>query len=295
MELPHTISETFHRSHWLALLERYGVGHPKALHVIEAPGILVQTTLDEPPGRISLEGSPGNVLMFNMSAVQGLRQTREGRSFVSNMLLGDMTLMPCGVPSEWSWNSTCDRLDIILSADVLGEETKLDVMDRFLFRDREIEAICRRLYHEMSLMSAAHRLYIQSLVTEVAALLLQRHSTASNSANGLPTSGLSRSQARRVLEYIEANLCREIALSELAGIADLSPYHFLRMFKRTMGVTPYRYVLERRVEGAKKMLRAKAASLVEIALAMGFCNQSHFTTTFHRAVGATPAEFKKMA
>src|SRR6516164_2135914 len=130
MELPHTISETFHRSHWLALLERYGVGHPKALHVIEAPGILVQTILDEPPGRISLEGSPGNVLMFNMSAVQGLRQTREGRSFVSNMLLGDMTLMPRGVPSQWSWKSACDRLDVIVYPDVFGNTCKLDVVDR---------------------------------------------------------------------------------------------------------------------------------------------------------------------
>jgi AraC family transcriptional regulator len=188
----------------------------------------------------------------------------------------------------------CDRLDIIFSADVLGEEIKLNVVDRFLFRDREMEAICRRLYHEMSLMSAAQRLHLQSLVTEVATLLLQRHSTASNSAKTLPTSGLSRNQTRRVLEYIEANLCREMSLSELSGIADLSPYHFLRMFKRTMSVTPHRYVLERRVEGAKKMLRAKATSLVEIALATGFCNQSHFTSIFHRAVGATPAEFQKM-
>ena len=101
-------------------------------------------------------------------------------------------------------------------------------------------------------------------------------------------------QARRVLEYIEANLAHETTLNDLAAVADLSPHHFLRMFKRTMGMTPHQYVLESRVEGAKKMLRMKTKNLVEIGLTVGFCNQSHFTTTFHRMVGATPAEFQKM-
>jgi AraC family transcriptional regulator len=294
MEQRNALSENCHRAQWLALLEKYGVGHPKFLHVIGAPGILVQTTMGEPPGRIGLEGAPANVLMVNMSPVQALRQTRGGRSFVSDMLHGDMTLMPGGTPSEWSWNSSCDRLDLIISADVLGEESKLNVVDRFLFRDREIEAVCRRLYREASLMDAAEWLYVQSLVIEVAMLLLRRHSTASQAAKILPTSGLTHNHARRVLEYIEANLGREMTLGELAGIADLSPHHFVRMFKRTMGVTPYRYVLERRVEGAKKMLRIRAASLVEIGLSLGFCSQSHFTTTFHRMVGATPVEFQKL-
>src|SRR5262249_59439946 len=104
-----------HRDQWLALLAKHGVGYPKALHVIEVPGALVQATLGEPASAIGLEGVAANVLMFNMSPVQALRQTREGRSFVSHMLHGDMTLMPPGVPSHWSWNSRCDRLDLSLS------------------------------------------------------------------------------------------------------------------------------------------------------------------------------------
>ena len=90
---------------------------------------MVQATLREPPGRLELEGAPANVLMFNLSPVQHLRQTREGRSFVSDVLHGEMTLMPGGVPSQWSWNSTCDRLDVIVSADVFGDGSKLHVVD----------------------------------------------------------------------------------------------------------------------------------------------------------------------
>src|SRR5215472_8628178 len=120
-----------YRDQWLALLESQGVGRPKALRVIAVPGGLVQATVGEPAGRIRVDGAPGSVLMFNMSPVQGLRQTREGRSFVNDMLHGEMTLMPRGVPSQWSWNSTCDRLDVIVSPTVFGDGSSLEVVDRY--------------------------------------------------------------------------------------------------------------------------------------------------------------------
>ena len=123
-------TEASHRERWLSLLDNYGVGHPKSLHLMEVPGGLVQATIGEPPGQLCLESAPGNVLMFNLSPVQALRQVRDGRSFVSHMLHGDMTLMPWGVPSQWSWNSTCDRLDVIVSPDVFGDGNKLAVLEK---------------------------------------------------------------------------------------------------------------------------------------------------------------------
>jgi len=282
-----------HREQWLALLENQGVGHPKALQVIEVPGGLVQATLGEPPGRINLDGVPGGVLMFNMSPVQGLRQTREGHSFVSDMLHGEMTLMPRGVPSQWSWNSTCDRLDVIISPDVFGDGSSLNLVDRYVFRDSEMDAICRRLYRKLSLDSTPERLSVEALFVKLAVLLLRRHSTASQAARVLPSGGLTRNQARHVLDYIESNLSSQLTLTELAEIAELSLHHFARMFKQTIGVPPYRYVLERRVERAKTMLHTAGASLVDVSLSVGFCSQSHFTSAFGRIVGATPTEFQQ--
>ena len=127
---------------------------------------------------------------------------------------------------------------------------------------------------------------------DLAEILLLRPSTASAASRILPSGGLSRNQARRVLEYIESNLTRVLTLSELSGTADLSLHHFARMFKQTVGVAPHRYVLERRLERAKMMLRAAKASLVEISLSTGFDSQSHFTSTFRRMVGAMPTEFQ---
>jgi AraC family transcriptional regulator len=239
-----------------------------------------------------LEDVQANVLMFNLSPVQGLRQTREGRSFQSDMLHGEMTLLPSGVPSQWSWNSACDRLDVVVSADVFGNGSKLDVVDRFLFRDFEMEAICHRLYRELSRMGMAERLYVESLLMELAVSLLRRHSTASEAARILPLSGLTRYQARRVLDYIESDLSCELTLRDLARSIDLSLHHFARMFKQTIGVAPHRYVLARRIERAKAMLRTTRVSLAEISLTLGFSSQSHFTSTFGRMVGATPTEFQ---
>lgn len=281
-----------HRDEWLSLLQDQGVRRPKALRVMEVLGGVVQATTGEPPGKISLEGAPGSVLMFNVSPVQRLRQVREGRSFVCDMLYGEMTLMARGVPSQWSWNTSCDRLDVIVSPHVFGDGSILDVVDQFVFRDPKMQAVCRRLYMELGFGRMAEGLYIESQLTKLAVLLLQRHSTASRRSRILPSSGLTRVQVRRVLEYIESNLGRHLTLSELARTIDLSLHHFARMFKRTMGAAPHQYVLERRVERAKSMMRATNVSLVEISLVTGFSSQSHFTSTFHRMVGATPTEFQ---
>ena len=112
-------------------------------------------------------------------------------------------------------------------------------------------------------------------------------------ARAQPSAGMTRSQARRVLDYIESNLSGQLTLRELAGITELSVHHFARVFKRTIGVPPYRYVLERRVERAKAMLRAATTSLADISLSAGFCSQSHFTAAFCRMVGETPTKFQQ--
>jgi len=280
------------REQWLNLLDKCGVGPPKSLRLVQVSGGLVQATVGEPPGKITLDGLPVSILMFNASPVQRLRQTRERHSFISDMLSGEMTLLPRGIPSEWSWNSICDRLDVTFATDFLGDGKSLDVVDRYAFRDAEMEVICRRLYHALTANRPTEQLYCESLAMNLAVILLLRHSTASLGARPVPSGGLSRHQARRVLEYIEANLSRPLGLRKLSEIADLSLHHFAHMFKRTLGVTPYQYVLERRLEHAKIMLRSANVSLVDISLSTGFDSQSHFSSTFRRMVGVTPTEFQ---
>lgn len=99
-------------------------------------------------------------------------------------------------------------------------------------------------------------------------------------------------QLREILTHIEANLESEIKLAELAKIHGWSPYYFCRIFKKTTGLTPHQYVLQQRVEKAKKLLGSSSLDLSNIALETGFANQSHFGTIFRRFTGCTPKQYR---
>lgn len=98
---------------------------------------------------------------------------------------------------------------------------------------------------------------------------------------------------RRVCDYVEANLPHHISLQDLADVAALSQYHFSRQFTEKAGISPLRYVMARRVELAKRELLRPGTSIAEVAYACGFSGQSHFTTAFKAAVGATPGEYRR--
>jgi AraC-like DNA-binding protein len=95
-----------------------------------------------------------------------------------------------------------------------------------------------------------------------------------------------------VREYIESYLEENFALETLADIAGLSTFHFARASKQSEGVTPHGYLVERRVEGAHKLLIATNLSLSEIAFASGFSDQSHLARHFRQRVGVSPSMFR---
>jgi AraC family transcriptional regulator len=109
----------------------------------------------------------------------------------------------------------------------------------------------------------------------------------------LPTSkGLSPERLRRVRDFIEAHLDDDLSLIVLADIACLSPYHFSRSFKEATGVGPQRYVIQRRFERAKDLMRRTNLPLALIAREAGFADQSHLSSIFRREIGVTPGRFR---
>lgn len=103
--------------------------------------------------------------------------------------------------------------------------------------------------------------------------------------------GLAPQVLRRVDEWIEANLDASIRLSDLAGIADLSEFHFHRMFRMSRGVSPHGWITARRIELAKEFLRTPTP-IAEIAVSCGFASQSHLARMFRNHTGNTPKEYR---
>jgi AraC-like DNA-binding protein/PAS domain-containing protein len=105
--------------------------------------------------------------------------------------------------------------------------------------------------------------------------------------------GLPAGAMRRVREYVEARLSESIDLAAMAAVAGLSVFHFAREFKQSTGVTPHHYLVQTRVERAQDMLARTNLSLSEIALAVGFADQSHLARRFRQFLGTAPREFRR--
>jgi AraC-like DNA-binding protein len=121
--------------------------------------------------------------------------------------------------------------------------------------------------------------------------MLEVHSATIGVLDG--TSGeLPACRLRRVSQYIQENLQRELRLAELGALVHMSPYHFARLFKRSTGVPPHRFVVRRRIDEARALLSAGTVPIAEIARLVGFRTTSHFTTTFRRITGMTPGRYR---
>jgi AraC family transcriptional regulator len=108
-----------------------------------------------------------------------------------------------------------------------------------------------------------------------------------------PQGGLASWQVKRLRSYINDRLDSAIRARDLAGVVRLSTSHFFRVFRRTFGESPYGYITKRRMERAQELMVTSQASLAQVALECGMCDQAHFSRTFRRIVGTNPATWRR--
>jgi AraC family transcriptional regulator len=109
----------------------------------------------------------------------------------------------------------------------------------------------------------------------------------------LRTGRLPPQRLRRVLDFMDANLDRQVGLGDLAAQAGLSSSHFCHQFRVSTSASPHKYMLALRIDRGNQMLRDPKLSVLEVALAVGFENQQHFATAFRRVAGVSPSDYRR--
>jgi AraC family transcriptional regulator len=146
------------------------------------------------------------------------------------------------------------------------------------------------LKHALEHPGCLSRLYAESMLDALTMHLLQ-HYSVQNYVLPSDRGGLAPAQLERVIDYIDTYLDRDLSLCELAQLGQLSPHYFSQLFKQSTGFSPHQYILRRRIDRGKQLLRQGGLSIAGVAKMVGFTDQSHFHRHFKRLEGITPKAF----
>lgn len=230
-----------------------------------------------------------------------LIQGRDGVIHDGPFSSGMSLIMPAGFDSTWAGDAApsvrmrLPKALILSAAEQVGHRgiATFEIRNVFETRDPTIERIAQILLAELE--RAPH--FSQALISETMSCALAAHLLRSYNAFELPASHqvstLGRAELAMLTDFIDQNLERSIGLAELAAVANVSRFHFARLFKRTTGHTAIRFVEQCRIRRAQSLIAESDMPLAEVALSTGFADQSHFTRRFHRYVGCTPAAFAR--
>lgn len=174
----------------------------------------------------------------------------------------------------------------------VGATTPVELIRNLGASDPQIEHIALAFEDELEMGCPSGHIYGDSLAMALVARLLTKFATCVPVTHD-HSRALPFDRVRRAMDYINDNLAEDLALGEIADVAGLNPFYFSRVFRESAGTSPHRYVLRCRIERAKSLLADRRLPLVEIGLCVGFQNQSHFTTLFHRLTGVTPKAYRE--
>jgi len=214
-------------------------------------------------------------------------------------LSGKLTLVPAGTSFHERHDRSGPLHAIYIYIDSQGplldrhaDATTAPIRPHLLFDNRILWELALRLAELVEDRPSACRFYAQALGV-VLAHELSRLDAGTPPSKPALQGGLASWQLRIVDQYIEGNLASQISLTKLSEMARLSPYHFARSFKRSVGMPPHRYHMHRRIHWAKLLLAEPSLSVTDIAHRIGFADTSSFSVAFRNLVGRPPMEYRR--
>ncbi|MEM9316835.1 MAG: AraC family transcriptional regulator [Pseudomonadota bacterium] len=213
----------------------------------------------------------------------------------------EIIVTPAGMESGWRWHVRSKVIVITLDPERLERfaQTELGVLltarqlaDKPQFTDPDICAAGVQLKEALEMRDVGSALMFESLARVFLIKLIQRYGERLDEEFDFNRRFTSQ-HYKQVLDYIAANFGRSIALDDLAAKVVLSPSHFSRVFKETLGSSPMQFVMAYRIERAKEFLADRGRSLVDVAQLCGFADQAHLSRAFKQAVGRSPKVYRR--
>jgi AraC family transcriptional regulator len=254
-----------------------------------------------PPGEVSCLYGQEHAICLSL-APRPIRflQIKGGKTHIGMYGKGDISITPEQTSFFGRWDDDDHYLQIRIASDFLQSVAtealemnpdRLELLSEFRIRDRQIESIGLMLLSELQQDHLGGRLYVESLANVLAVHLLRQYS-ATEPRLFIHKGGLPERQVLQVLDYIHDHLERDIKLADLAALLGMSQFHFSYLFKQSIGTSPHQYLLQQRVERAKKLLKKTDRSITEIALECGFNSHSHLSKQFRQLAGMTPTAYR---
>lgn len=241
------------------------------------------------------------VVDLHLGAPAKMACRRGGKRFIGTSLRGHVGIIPAKTSMRWEMFDDNDlalvlnvpqKLIAAVASEFEADPARIEIRNRFQIRDSQLETLSLAVKNELELGCPSGRLYLEGLGVAMASRLLTHHSSLTKHTSAQES--LTDRRLKQALSFIEENLSQDLSLEQIASVAHVSPSHLKAVFRKSMGVPVYQYVIQRRVELAKSLLLHENLSMTEVALASGFTHQSHLARHMRRVLGAPPSVMKRI-
>ncbi|MEM9419491.1 MAG: AraC family transcriptional regulator [Planctomycetota bacterium] len=213
----------------------------------------------------------------------------------------EVVVTPAGLESGWRWHLRSkvivltidpDKLDRFCQSELGLLLSRQQLLDHPQFEDEDLVTAAQHALNALRDRGTGSDVMYECLARVLLVKLVRKFGQERADAVAFSAS-FTAEHYRRVLDLIEAKYAAPLVVEDLAQAASLSPSHFARLFKDTVGESPHAFLTRYRVERAVDQLRDPTRALIDIALACGFSDQPHFSRVFKKITGTTPRQHRQ--
>ena len=192
-------------------------------------------------------------------------------------------------PDGWTYRMFYFAADLLqqVASDIAGRPVELPFFTAGVVEDPSLATLIRHVHVQLGDAQVA-RLEKEILLLQMFSRLISRHTYTPRPSG---KTGREHAAVRRVIDYLDSHFDEDLSINTLAGIACLSPYHFIRTFSGQTGLTPHAWLMQLRARKAKEFL-SRGLPIADVAAQTGFADQSHLSRSFKRFLGYTPGQYR---